>query len=121
MAPVPPLSSKCLGLWSQERADAFALAHDIEHAVGSVDALGTHPDVDVVYIAAPPSDYETLGLLAIAAGKHVLIEKPIATSAAEVRSLISAAASADVLVMESMWSRFCRRPRYCDSCWLTGC
>jgi len=95
-----------VGSRSQERAEAFAAAHGIEHAVGSVEALVAHPLVDVVYIAAPQSEHEALGLQAIAAGKHVLIEKPIATSAAEARNLVEAGRAAGVLVMEAMWSRF---------------
>ncbi len=95
-----------VGSRSQERADAFAAAHGIEHAVGSVAALVAHPLVDVVYIAAPQSEHEALGLQAIAAGKHVLIEKPIATSAAEARALVEAGRAAGVLVMEAMWSRY---------------
>ena len=94
-----------VGSRSQERAEAFAAAHGIEHAVGSVEALVAHPLVDVVYIAAPQSEHEALGLQAIAAGKHVLIEKPIATSAAEARNLVEAGRAAGVLVMEAMWSR----------------
>lgn len=95
-----------VGSRSQERADAFAAAHGIAHPVGSVDALLGHPLVDVVYVATPPSDHEAIGLRAIAAGKHVLIEKPIATSAAEVERLVVAADAAGVLVMEAMWSRY---------------
>lgn len=91
---------------SAERAERFAAEHDIEHAVGDYDALVAHPDVDVVYIATPQSQHLELGLLAIAAGKHVLIEKPFALSAAEAQQLVAAAAAAGVLAMEAMWSRY---------------
>lgn len=57
------------------------------------------PWVDALVIATPPSSHARLGMQAIAAGKHVLIEKPLATSAAEARSLVDAAAAAGVMLM----------------------
>jgi predicted dehydrogenase len=91
---------------SLERASSFAGTHDIELALGSTEELVARPDVDVVYVATPQSDHLATGLAAIAAGKHVLIEKPIAVSAAEARTLAEAARAAGVLVMEAMWSRY---------------
>jgi predicted dehydrogenase len=91
---------------SAERAQSFAAQHGIARAYGSYDQLVGEPEVDVVYIAAPQSEHLALGLLAIAAGKHVLIEKPLATTAAEARILVEAARSAGVLLMEAMWSRY---------------
>jgi predicted dehydrogenase len=57
------------------------------------------PEVDAVVIATPPSSHYSLGLQAIEAGKHVLIEKPLATSAAEARELVAAAEAAGTLLM----------------------
>jgi predicted dehydrogenase len=91
---------------SAERAQSFAAQHGIGRAYGSYDQFVNDPDVDVVYIAAPQSEHLALGLLAIAAGKHVLIEKPLATTAAEARILVEAARNAGVLLMEAMWSRY---------------
>ena len=47
-----------------------------------------------------------LGLSAIAAGKHVLIEKPIAISATEAEEIAAAVRSAGVLAAEAMWTRY---------------
>ncbi|MFI1359934.1 Gfo/Idh/MocA family protein [Streptomyces sp. NPDC020898] len=91
---------------SLDRASAFAATHGIGLALGSTEQLVTHPDVDVVYVATPQSEHLTVGLAAIAAGKHVLIEKPFTVSAAEARTLADAARAAGVLVMEAMWSRY---------------
>lgn len=91
---------------SLDRAASFAADHGIELALGSTEQLVTHPEVDVVYVATPQSEHLSVGLAAIAAGKHVLIEKPITVSAAEARTLADAARSAGVLVMEAMWSRY---------------
>lgn len=91
---------------SPERASSFAATHGIGHALGSTEQLVTHPDVDVVYVATPQSEHLAIGLAAIAAGKHVLIEKPITVSATEAKTLADAARAAGVLVMEGMWSRY---------------
>lgn len=88
------------------RAEAFAATHGIARAYDSYERLVADPEVDIVYIAAPHSEHRTLALLAIAAGKHALIEKPIALNAAEAREIADAAAAASVYVMEAMWSRF---------------
>jgi predicted dehydrogenase len=57
------------------------------------------PHVDAVVIATPPSTHAPLALEAIAAGRHVLIEKPLATSATDARRIIAAAKSAGVVLM----------------------
>jgi predicted dehydrogenase len=69
-------------------------------------ALIGDADVDVVYIATPHPAHHDLALAAIAAGKHVLVEKPIAMSAAEAEAMTSAGRAAGVLVMEAMWTRY---------------
>jgi predicted dehydrogenase len=57
------------------------------------------PHVDAVIIATPPSSHTELGLKAMAAGKHVLIEKPMATTTDAALSLVEAAKAADVVLM----------------------
>jgi predicted dehydrogenase len=74
--------------------------HQVDHgaaAYGEIeDAL---PHVDAVVIATPPATHAALGLRAIAAGKHVLIEKPLAVTTEEARSLVEAAEAAGVVLM----------------------
>lgn len=95
-----------VGSRSLERAQRFAAQHGIAAAYGSSEEVVAAPEVDVVYVAAPQSEHLRLGLLAIAAGKHVMIEKPLAMNAAEARTLADAARAADVLLMEGMWARY---------------
>jgi predicted dehydrogenase len=57
------------------------------------------PYVDAVIIATPPASHAPLGLKAIAARKHVLIEKPMATSTEAARSLVEAADVVGVVLM----------------------
>lgn len=94
------------GSRSAERATAFAAAHGVERSHGSYEALVSDPDVDVVYIATPHSEHLEHALLAIAAGKHVLIEKPMAVTADEARRIVAAAREAGVFAMEAMWTRY---------------
>lgn len=57
------------------------------------------PRADAVVIATPPTTHVPVALQAIAAGKHVLVEKPLATTSAGASRLISAAAEAGVVLM----------------------
>ena len=75
-------------------------------AHGDYASLVADPQVDVVYVASPHSEHRAHALLAIEAGKHVLIEKPMATSAADAREIVAAARAADVFCMEALWTRF---------------
>jgi predicted dehydrogenase len=88
------------------KTEAFAATHGLATVHGTTDALITDPGVDVVYIATPHPLHHDLALAAIAAGKHVLIEKPIAMSAEEARVITAAGRTAGVLVMEAMWTRY---------------
>jgi predicted dehydrogenase len=94
---------------SIERAEAFAARFGIARAYDSYARLVADPDIDVVYIAAPHSEHRSLALLAIEAGKNVLIEKPIALNAVQAAETAAAARSAGVFAMEAMWSRYLPR------------
>lgn len=91
---------------SLEKAQDFAALHGIDRAYGDYGQLAEDPGVDIVYVAAPHSEHLRLALLAIAAGNHVLVEKPIALSAAEAQQIVDAARTAGVFAMEATWSRF---------------
>jgi predicted dehydrogenase len=91
---------------SEASARAFAGAFGVEAACAGVEALAARPDVDIVYIATPNSDHLPSALACIAAGKAVLIEKPIAVTADQARTIAHAAAEAGVFCMEAMWMRF---------------
>ncbi|MGC1045265.1 Gfo/Idh/MocA family protein [Pantoea agglomerans] len=92
------------------KAQAFADKWSISHATGSIDVLLAREDVDAVYIATPHNHHFPDGLRAIAAGKHLLIEKPLALNAQQATQLKQAAAAANLLCMEAMWCNF--TPKY---------
>lgn len=91
---------------SAERAAAFARQFDIARHCDSYAALVADPDVDAVYVASLNHQHIGHAMLAIEAGKHVLIEKPVGVSADEARQIRDAAQRAGVLAMEAMWTRF---------------
>ncbi len=88
------------------RTQVFAATHGIPVVHADPAALIASAEVDVVYIATPHPSHHDLALEAIAASKHVLVEKPIAMSAAEADAITSAGRAAGVLVMEAMWTRY---------------
>ncbi len=95
-----------VGSRSQEKAAKFAGAYHVPHAHGSYEALVGDSDVDVVYIATPHSRHKTDCLMAFAAGKAVLCEKPFAVNAGEAEQVINAARGQGMFCMEAMWMRF---------------
>lgn len=89
-----------------DRVTDFASRHGIPFATAERSALLVRDDVEAVYIATPAHTHVEIALEAIAAGKHVLIEEPISTSAQDAELLFARALSAGVFLMEAMWMRF---------------
>jgi len=74
----------------QAKAEDFARRHQVPLAYSDATELLANPDVDAIYIATPPAFHKDYALAAIAAGKHVYIEKPVALNAAECDHIIAA-------------------------------
>ncbi|KAF1926794.1 putative oxidoreductase [Didymella exigua CBS 183.55] len=75
-------------------------------AYGSYAALVRDRDVDIIYIATPHSHHYQHTRLALEAGKHVLVEKPITVNAAQARALYALAREKNRFLMEAVWTRF---------------
>src|SRR5947209_4268040 len=75
-----------------ENAQAFVANRRGAEAVQGVDALLARPDVAAVYVAIPTVAKEAVALAAVAAGKHVLVDKPFASHASASRMTRAAAA-----------------------------
>ena len=94
-----------VGARHADRAAAFAARHGANRSYGSYEALIEDDGIDVVYVATTHPSHRDLALMAIAAGKAVLIEKPLCLNAADAREVFAAAQKADVFAMEAMWMR----------------
>lgn len=93
-----------VGSRSLARAQAYAQIHHIPHAHGSYEALLADDDVDVIYVSLPNGLHVEWTLRALAAGKHVLCEKPLAARADEVVRCFDAAEAAGLVLSEGfMW------------------
>jgi D-xylose 1-dehydrogenase (NADP+, D-xylono-1,5-lactone-forming) len=87
-----------------ERARRFAAERGIGRAHASYDALLADPDLDAVYIPLPNSMHHEWTLRSLAAGKHVLAEKPYSTRGAEVNEAYDLADAAGLVLTEGfMW------------------
>ena len=92
------------GSRNAERARAFAARYSLPRAHGSYEALLADPEVDVVYICLPNGLHHEWTMEALAAGKHVLCEKPYSRHAADVTEAFDAADAAGLHLMEAfMW------------------
>ncbi|MDI1240439.1 MAG: Gfo/Idh/MocA family oxidoreductase [bacterium] len=91
---------------SVENAEAAARQFGLEHFAGDWRATVSHPDVDLVCITTPPNLHKEMVLAAIAEGKHVLAEKPMAMNVAEAEEMTRAAGKAGVLALIDHELRF---------------
>jgi predicted dehydrogenase len=94
------------GSRSLERAQAFATEFGAARAYGSYEALVADAEVDAVYVASPHSLHHEHALLALSAGKPVLVEKAFTRNAAEAVEVVEAARAQGLLAVEAMWARF---------------
>jgi predicted dehydrogenase len=88
------------------RAQAFATKHGIPCVHESYDALIEDPDLDAIYNPLPNGLHGRWTRAALAAGKHVLCEKPFTANAAEAREIAEVAAKSDRVVMEAFHYRY---------------
>jgi predicted dehydrogenase len=90
---------------NRARAEHYAAEWSIPRGLAGYQTLLDDPSIDAVYIPLPNTDHVPWTLAAIAAGKHVLCEKPLALDAADVDRIAAAAAAARVIVEEGFMYR----------------
>jgi xylose dehydrogenase (NAD/NADP) len=88
-----------------ERASRYAHEHGIERAYGGYEQLLADQDVEAVYISLPNSLHVEWSRRALAAGKHVLCEKPLSRRAADVEAIFDLAEREGRLLMEAFMYR----------------
>ncbi len=86
---------------SQSSADAYARDWKIPRAYGSYEAMLADPEIDVVYNSLPNHLHAEWTIKALRAGKHVLCEKPIALSLAEIDEMTSVAKDTGKVLAEA--------------------
>src|SRR5688500_7403146 len=101
-------SSQLIAFHSRDlaRAQAFAARYEAPAAYDDVDALLTDDRIDVVYVATEVDRHAELTIAACEAGKHVLVEKPMAVTPAECRAMIDAAHRHNVRLAVAYYARF---------------
>ena len=102
----PSCEVVAIGSRTLERATEFRAEHSIARAHGSYEELVADPDVDVVYVAVPHPGHRDAAMLALEAGKSVLVEKPFAMDLTQTREIVDTARSNRLFCMEAMWTRF---------------
>lgn len=88
------------------KAAHFAEEFGIPSSTGSFEEVLADDSIDALYLATPIATHHEMAKRALEAGKHVLIEKPMAMNDEEVADLFEIAARHNVFVMEAMWFKF---------------
>jgi predicted dehydrogenase len=102
---MPEVTVTAVAARNPERARRFAAQHGIAMVHGCYEELLADPDVDAVYNPLPNSLHAPWTLRAIAAGKHMLCEKPLAANEAEAAQVTAAARTSGLVVMEAFHYR----------------
>ncbi|WP_222709010.1 Gfo/Idh/MocA family protein [Nonomuraea sp. C10] len=106
IAAEPGMRVAAVGSRDLGRAKALAATLGAESAHGSYAELCADPAVDAVYVATPHAQHLEVAEAAIAAGKAVLCEKPLAATTADAERMVRLAREAGIFLMEAMWMRF---------------
>lgn len=94
------------GSRSIESANRFTGKFDIPKAHGSYEQLVNDDSLDVIYIATPHNCHYEHVLLALNAGKHVLVEKPVALNHAQSMEMVALAREKGLFFCEALWTYF---------------
>lgn len=106
LAPLEDYCVYAIASRSIGKATEFAGRCNIPKAYGSYEDMVKDDDVDLVYIATPHSHHFPHAMLALNAGKPVLVEKAFTANAAEAKELIETARSKGLFITEAIWTRY---------------
>lgn len=98
--------AKLVGVASLEGAEVVAKRFGAEVATRDYREILKRTDIDLVIVATPDHLHYEICKAAIEAGKHVLVEKPLAMDADEVQEILAVSAGTGRFMMEAMWMRF---------------
>lgn len=91
---------------SARKAEDFARRHGVPRWADNAEALLNDPDIDALYIATPPASHKDYVVAALAAGKSVYVEKPVARNAAECEAMIAAESTSNGKLCAAHYRRF---------------
>lgn len=91
---------------SLERAATVAKHYGIEHWHGSYEDLAADPSIEAVSVTTAESEHREPALIALAAGKHVLVEKPLATTIEDAEAMVAAAGTSSGVLVPGPILRF---------------
>lgn len=94
-----------VGARDLEGAATFARELSIERVHEGYEALAADPEVDVIYVGTVAQAHVQCCRIALAAGKHVVVEKPLALCASDVEALTREAHERGLFLLEGMWTR----------------
>jgi len=97
---------QAVGSRSAQSSEAFRDRFGIDTAHSSYEDLVADPEVDIVYVATPHVFHHANALLALNAGKHVLVEKAFTINARQAQDIVDLAAAKGLVALEAMWTRF---------------
>lgn len=106
LAKVPGAELEAVAARSLSSAKEFAETHGVKAAVESYTELVKRDTVDIVYVGTITSLHKEHAMMAIAAGKHVLCEKPLAESTIDAEEMFALAKEKGVMLQEGLWTRF---------------
>ena len=102
----PDSEVAAVGARDRDRAARLAGQLGASRAYGSYRELVADADVDVIYVATTHAQHHEQALLALRAGKPILVEKAFTLNARQARDVVAVARDAGLFCMEAMWMRF---------------
>ena len=93
-----------VGSRDKERAEEFASRMGLEKAYGDYEELVDADNLDVIYVAIPHNFHHAGVILALNAGKHVFVEKPIALNRAQAFEMVELARRKRLFFAEALWT-----------------
>jgi len=100
------ITIQAVGARDLARANEFADKFAIPNRHQGYEALVNDPEIDAIYVSTPHPWHHEHALLALNAGKHVLLEKPFTINAREAQEVKDLAVSKRLFALEAMWTRF---------------
>lgn len=95
-----------IGSRSATTAAGFAQDWGIPRSYGSYEALVADQDLDIIYVATPHNLHHAHVMLALSAGRHVLVEKPMALDRAQADEMVALARQKGLFLCEALWTYF---------------